>query len=302
MTNDTLGDVAVAFEPLPVTRSEKPLPGAPTTTKINGERVTFGPYDPLRTMAEEYARERGLNYTPPTRYAPADEAFHSRVARAYDEMEHNPADPEVAEAYSALKAEVADQLKDLQERGYTFSFMDPEDNPYPHVWQAIQDLRDNKKMQVYPTSAGFGSGDRLTPEMIADNPLLETVPGVQWRGKDVTYNDAFRAVHDALGHAKEGVGFRANGENHAYLQHLPTFSPAAQRALASETLGQNSWLNFGPHGKTNRTASVEDTVFADQKAGLLPDDLIFGGQAAEFMPDPRTTAYGKREMVKREVR
>ncbi|MFC3214619.1 hypothetical protein [Novosphingobium panipatense] len=59
MTNDTLGDVAVAFEPLPVTRSEKPLPGAPTTTKINGERVTFGPYDPLRTMAEEYARERG---------------------------------------------------------------------------------------------------------------------------------------------------------------------------------------------------------------------------------------------------
>ena len=29
-------------------------------------------------------------------------------------------------------------------------------------------------------------------------------------------------------------------------------------AITSETRGQNSWLNYGPYGETNRTASVED--------------------------------------------
>lgn len=297
--NDTLGDVAASFEPVPIERVEKPLPGAPTGTKINGERVEFGPFDPLRNSARRYAEDAGLDYTPPTSYAPQDPAFGQRVAQAYDDMKHDPADPDVAEAYQALKDEMLAQYQRLSDDGYSFSFQDPNADPYPNPWQAIQDLRDNKKMQVYPTSAGFGSGAKLTAEDIANNPLLEEVPNLKWRGpggtnQPVTYNDIFRANHDAFGHGKEGFGFRADGENAAYLQHLPTLSPAAQRALASETLGQNSWLNYGPYGEANRTAKVGDTVFADQKNGLLPDDLIFGGQAADFMPDPRSTSYGWR--------
>lgn len=295
ITDSMLGDVAAAFEPVPVTRVEKPLPGAPVSTTIDGQPVRFGPYDPFRNLAQDYTSMQGLNYTPPTRYANADPDFHSAVADAFEDMKHDPTDPDVAEAYGALKNETAAQLKALQDQGYEFSFMDPKNDPYPNPWQAIQDLRDNKRMQVYPTNEGFGSGDSVP----TDNPLLEVIPGQKWKGKSVTYNDAFRAVHDALGHAKEGVGFRAGGENHAYLQHLPTFSPAAQRALATETLGQNSWLNYGPHGALNRKASVSDTIFADQKNGLLPDDLIYGGQAAEFMPDPRSTSYGRREEVRK---
>ena len=41
--------------------------------------------------------------------------------------------------------------------------------------------------------------------------------------------------------------------------------------MTSETRGQNSWVNYGPHGEANRTASGANTVYADQKAGLLPE-------------------------------
>jgi hypothetical protein len=48
------------------------------------------------------------------------------------------------------------------------------------------------------------------------------------------------------------------------------YSPLARMAMTSETRGQNSWLNYGPHGEKNRTARTEDTVFAPQKIGVLP--------------------------------
>lgn len=44
-----------------------------------------------------------------------------------------------------------------------------------------------------------------------------------------------------------------------------------------ETRGQNSWVNYGPHGEANRTASSGTTVFADQKTGLLPDWVVSEG-------------------------
>jgi hypothetical protein len=40
-------------------------------------------------------------------------------------------------------------------------------------------------------------------------------------------------------------------------------------------MGQNSTVNFGPHGEHNK-ANPKNTIFADQKAGLLPDSIING--------------------------
>jgi hypothetical protein len=102
------------------------------------------------------------------------------------------------------------------------------------------------------------------------SPMLED-SGVVIDGMKLKNNDLFRIVHDYFGHAKEGVGFRATGEDNAFRQHRAMFSPAAQRALTTETRGQNSWLNYGPQGAKNRTAKTEDTVFADQKVGLMPE-------------------------------
>ena len=78
-------------------------------------------------------------------------------------------------------------------------------------------------------------------------------------------------MHDAFGHAFEGAGFRARGEENAFQAHMQLFTGPARRAMTTETRGQNSWLNYGPYGETNQTAGVLDTVFADQKMGLMPD-------------------------------
>ena len=61
-------------------------------------------------------------------------------------------------------------------------------------------------------------------------------------------NDRFRAVHDVFGHAATGRGFSRNGEEAAYLSHRQMFPRSAQAALASETRGQNSVLNYSPKG------------------------------------------------------
>jgi hypothetical protein len=77
-------------------------------------------------------------------------------------------------------------------------------------------------------------------------------------------------VHDAFGHSLEGAGFRARGEENAWQAHIRLYTGTAIHAATSETRGQNSWLNYGPHGETNRTAGLGDTVFALQKTGLMP--------------------------------
>ena len=56
-------------------------------------------------------------------------------------------------------------------------------------------------------------------------------------GKKLVFNDLFRAVHDALGHGKEGFQFGPRGELNAYLAHSRMFSPergACQRDAGSK--------------------------------------------------------------------
>src|SRR5687768_12961428 len=81
----------------------------------------------------------------------------------------------------------------------------------------------------------------------------------------------FRIVHDYFGHLKQGHGFRAAGEDNAWRTHAAMYSDIARPAMTTETRGQNSWVNYGPHGDKNRTSSAADTVYADQKVGLLPE-------------------------------
>jgi hypothetical protein len=88
-------------------------------------------------------------------------------------------------------------------------------------------------------------------------------------------------VHDAFGHGLEGAGFRAQGEENAWQAHVRLFTGSAVGAITSETRGQNSWLNYGPYGETNRTAKLEGTVFAEQKTGLMPEWTWSEGVAAD---------------------
>lgn len=194
-----------------------------------------------------------------------------------------------------------DQYRALEAAGYKFWFFDEKTDPYDgKPWRAMRDLRANQSMAVFSTEAGFGTSS-FDP---SENPLLEDT-GLMWPYgspdgpmKRVLANDLFRAVHDAFGHGLEGAGFRAEGEENAWQAHVRLFTGSAVAALTSETRGQNSWLNFGPYGEKNRNASVEDTVFADQKTGLMPSWTWEEGRVPdESAPASMQERADPREMI-----
>ena len=251
------------------------LAGAPVI------RGFTGPDPVIVAVAERYAASRGINLKRQSEYADVDLDRARRIADAYEKMEHKPQDPAVAEAYRQLIEQTTAQYQALVDAGYEFYFVDLDNDPYAdqqggfgNPYNAVRDLRANRRMAVFPTESGFGSG--ATDLDVSNNPLLADT-GLQWAFgrpggplKRVTANDLFRAVHDAMGHSLEGAGFRARGEENAWQAHVRLFTGAAIGAMTSETRGQNSWLNFGPFGEKNRDAKVEDTTFADQKVGLMP--------------------------------
>lgn len=257
-----------------------PLEGAPTV-----EGAT-GPDPRLVAVAEQYARDNGIPLRRQAEFVEVDPERAARIAAAYEAMPHAPQDPVVKEAFENLIRQTMAQYKALEAAGYQFYLVDENTDPYAgNPWNAMRELRANQRMGVFATEAGFGSG--ATELNVDDNPLLADT-GLTWPygspdgpPKRVLANDLFRAVHDAFGHGLEGAGFRARGEENAWQAHVRLFTGSAVAAITTETRGQNSWLNYGPYGEQNRTAKVEDTVFADQKTGLMPEWTWTEGRVAD---------------------
>jgi len=202
------------------------------------------------------------------KYAEVDPERAAKIADAYAKMENNPNSPKVKKAYDAMIEETMEQYEALRKKGYQFSFMPESGDIYGNPRNAINDIVLNKRLSVFPTEQGFGGPSAAAASEA--NPLLMRI-GEKWNGKEVTANDVFRAVHDVFGHAKHGVGFRAGGEENAFQAHARMYSPEALPAAASETRGQNSWVNFGPFGEFNRKASPSLTEYAEQKTGIMPE-------------------------------
>lgn len=267
-------------------QNEASLEGLPTKVSIplTGGSVSAG-HDPrIRQIARDYMASTGLPYNPPTKYAKVDPKRASRIAAAYDEMADNASDPLTKASYGAMIKETMAQYHAAKNAGFKAEFWSPdtEEDPYkasPRL--ATEDVRNNHHMWVYPTRSGYGSDGPITAKELEENPLLQD-SGETWNGQPATVNDIFRAVHDYYGHAKEGVGFRGDGEENAWRSHASMYSPLARMAMTSETRGQNSWLNYGVHGEKNRNARTEDTVFAPQKVGILPHWAHHEG-AEDFM-------------------
>jgi hypothetical protein len=223
--------------------------GVPTEeTRKGSERV--------REEARAYSESKGLKYQDISNL-PLNEERAKKVADVYSEAKHEPNNPEVKASYEAFRNETADQLKFLEDRGVKFEPWTKEGQPYKNSSDMIADVDKNKHLYFYT------GGD-----MPADHPLAEKIPG-----RNISYNDAFRAVHDYFGHSREGFQFGPRGEDNAYRAHSAMYSEAARPAMAAETRGQNSFVNFGPNGEYNR-ANPKDTKFADQKATVLPTDLL----------------------------
>lgn len=215
------------------------------------------PMTAVRQNADQYMKQRGVAYNPVEDYAPIDTARSKKIAAEYDAATHSPNDPKVKASYDVFKSETKDQWDFLKSKGVKFESWTGEGQPYKNSADMVKDVKDNGHLFFFQGK-----------NMPADHPLAEALPGEP----GLTYNDAFRAVHDYFGHAKEGYQFGPRGEENAWRAHSSMYSPEARGAMTAETRGQNSWVNFGPHGEFNR-ANPAKTKFAEQKATLLSPEF-----------------------------
>lgn len=251
----------------PVNATSKVEPDSKVLKELakQGVPVETG-YENARTLAKAYLDKLGKQATEAAPFKEVNADFATRVAQAYDEMKHAPDDPAVQKAYRALIDETKDQFELIKESGLKISRIEPGmENPYKSSKDLFNDIKNNNHMWYYPTTSGYGSegASALT------HPMLEATELTDGKNK-LLANDVFRIVHDYFGHIKEGTTFGPRGEERAYRIHKTMYSPEAQKALASETRGQNSWVNFGPHKEQNRL-DPKNTIYSEQKAGLLPD-------------------------------
>jgi hypothetical protein len=243
------------------------LPGAPRPPDIPGVGiVSLGPNPEVLAAARAYSERSGIPLRKVLRFPAFNPERAARIAREYDVMAHTPTDPDTARSYRALIDETTGQYESLLSAGFKPYFIGPQDPYAKSPYLALADMAVNKRLGVFPTRSGYGSNEDFD---VALNPMLEQTP-FTLDGEPMLANDLFRAVHDVFGHGPSGAGFRGSGEEMAFQTHAGMYSPVARRAAASELRGQNSWLNYGPYGERNRTASIEDTIFADQKTGLMP--------------------------------
>lgn len=204
------------------------------TSKINS-RIT----DPQEAIVGAVQGMTGGSYDP-------EDYAHTRVKgvqggamfRAYKDAQAQDPSPEMIQSYEALRGHISSQFdsltKPVDQGGAGLTFEATADDPYSSMEEMHKDVTDNSRLRVMST-ATTGSHSFFTDEE----------------------NDQFRFVHDAIGHLATGRGFSRHGEEAAFRSHRDTLPEEAWPALASETRGQNSFLNWGGGGfPDNRPVNV----------------------------------------------
>lgn len=214
----------------------------------------------LQALAQKYRERHGIQGHALAPLEAWSRLHAEHMARTYDALRSDPSHPDVKAAYRALADETRKQHDFLREHGYHPEYM--HDDPYPNSAAMAHDLATRKRIKVFKTGAGQG------------HPMLTDEE-----------NDMFRFVHDVFGHGMHGHQFGPKGEDNAYREHSSMFSPLARRAMATETRGQNSWVNAGPHSHL----PVQDRPFAEQKAALWPEHLM-GEYKDMGVPEPKPVA------------
>jgi hypothetical protein len=187
-------------------------------------------------------------------YVRVDEPRAKLISQAYELLEvDNSQNLSVADSYEALVDELEWQWEWIYAAGYHLEPWTQDGQPYANSEEMRSDVRENKHLFY------FTGGD---PHPFLDEQVYNNITDTTQNG-----NEMLRAVHDIFGHATEGYGFGARGEENAWIHHSMMFSALAQAALTTETRGQNSWVNFGP----NAHLPVVDRPYADQKVDLLPE-------------------------------
>lgn len=247
-----------------------------------GNKLFNKPNPETAEISYQYKSDNGIENGGGEKIYSLDTAYAKQIADAFEQMSHNPNDPVVKAAYEAMANETLKQFQAIKDAGYTIELYDGKGEPYANSEQMIGDVTYNKHLYVLPTEKEFGEGV-ITDAQRAENPLLKDSGITDINGKKLLINDVFRFVHDFFGHSERGNGFGSVGEENAWDVHARMYSDLARRAMTTETRGQNSWVNFGPHMRNDEGnlirkgepgyLPVTERPFAEQKIGLLPDQF-----------------------------
>lgn len=203
-------------------------------------------FEPVAHVAEgarRYAESRGLNWAPPAPQLQVDPERGFAQQDAFRKAMAAPTEaPGIRESYDRMTAHVLDQhafmTRSTAEGGLGLTHEVVPHDPYASVQDLAEDVRTNRRVRTLATSTTATSGGpRYDGSDWQETPTRQVF--------DDATNDKFRAVHDVFGHVATGRGFSRHGEEAAYQSHMQMFPQAAHAALASETRGQNSYLNYG---------------------------------------------------------
>jgi len=234
--------------------------------------------DRIRQIAQDYHKIMG--YSDPE-FKPAM-IFNDEIgAIAADIFEQLPMfDDNAIPYYKKFIGETNMQYQVLLDSGMKFEIVDVDPytpNKAGHQ-QMIADM-ENGTLKVLATDTGFGND-----ATDVRNPMLAESRYQDVNGRVMLENDVFRAVHDTFGHGMRGNTFGPIGEYNAWLAHKEMYSPDARRIMTTETLGQNTYTNYGQHmrdvdgnlikvGDPNYIKPA-DRPFAPQKVALMPEEII----------------------------
>jgi hypothetical protein len=215
----------------------------------------------LLACANTYLAAHGLSSHPEELIeTPPDYTLATAIAEVYDSASHSPHNSSVRESYLAFRSEVCEQYRHLLKSGFTVEPWLAAGQPYP-------DGQSETPSQLMAEDARSG---HLFIYLGGDFPpdhLLVEESGLKVAGYRLTFNDVLRAVHDYFGHALYSNGFGKLGEELAWRVHSRMFTAAAVPALATETRGQNCWVNFGPFAHLD----PRERPYAVQKNFILPE-------------------------------
>ena len=201
------------------------------------------------------------------------EVVEQAGAKNYEELR--------AAAYGKLGEEVVEQFDELSKAGLQTTFHRGDLN-YLNSDAMRMDLFGNMNLNV------FRGGDR--------HDFLNEIDPLT----GLNTNEMFRAVHDAIGHGAERNTFGPVGEEKAFGVHSQTLSPLAQIALASETRGQNSVVNYTPlnaevKARVKRLQREAEYASPEVKAEIeqeirriMDEELQYAPQSAVLLPPQYT--------------
>ena len=147
-----------------------------------------------------------------------DPAYGLIIANGYDNLKHNPNNPEVKKAYNIFIKETLEQARKLQKNGMKFQM-----EGYKDANAMFKDVKDNKNLLYRPSDNDYKGSE--------DHPMFKLTNIKNTNGDRMRVNDVFRAIHDINGHEKSKSQFTPEGELNSYIEHKKLYSKDATRAL-----------------------------------------------------------------------